>query len=159
MAQEETPLLPTKLHEHRRRRGLVHRPRLMVRAVGRDQPAVTVVLAPAGFGKSTLLTEWFAGGDPGDAALAWLSLDSADNDPALFWSYVIAALRTVAPGVGETALALLGSDPSGLEPVVATLVNDLDELPVDVVLVLDDYHVIESKAVHDSVAFLLEHLP
>ncbi|MEO8695883.1 MAG: LuxR C-terminal-related transcriptional regulator [Acidimicrobiales bacterium] len=151
-----TPLMETKLHVPRRRRGVVHRPRLANRLVGREQPALTLVSAPAGFGKTTLLTEWFA---DGKHPMAWLSLDVSDSDPALFWSYVIGALRRVVPGVGEEALLLLQTDPSALESVVASLINDLDACVADVVVVLDDYHVIGSTAVHESLAFLLEHLP
>ena len=121
-----TPLLGTKLHAPRPRRGVVHRTRLMNRVVGRDRPSVTLVSAPAGFGKSTLLAEWFAGDGPEDPALAWVSLDAGDNDPGRFWSYVIAALQAAVPEIGETALAVLRADPSGLEAAVTTLVNDLD---------------------------------
>jgi LuxR family maltose regulon positive regulatory protein len=118
----------------------------MNRVGGQDQPAITLVSAPAGFGKTTLLTELFAGDQTGDPRLAWLSLDTSDDDPARFWSYAIAALRTVAPAVGDTSLALLRSDPAGLEPVIATLVNELAVLPLGVVLVFDDYHVIDGDA-------------
>ena len=150
------PLVETKIHAPRRRRGVVHRARLTNRLVGRNQPVLTLVSAPAGFGKTTLLTEWF--GDA-EASTAWLALDARDNDVAAFWSYLIAALRTVAPDVGEAAATLLRSDPSAIEATVATLVNDLDALDDDIVVVLDDYHVIESTDVHTSVAFLIEHLP
>jgi LuxR family maltose regulon positive regulatory protein len=153
-----TPLLETKLHAPRRRRGVVHRPRLTNRLVGRDRPALTLVSAPAGFGKTTLLADWFAG-DEQDRLTAWLSLDARDNDPAVFVSYLVAALQRVAPDVGATALSLLQSSPSALEAVVATLLNDLDALATDIVLVLDDYHVIESTELHEAVVFLLEHLP
>jgi LuxR family maltose regulon positive regulatory protein len=150
------PLVETKLHAPRRRQGVVHRARLANRLVRREQPPLTLVSAPAGFGKTTLLTEWFA---DGERATAWLSLDPRDNDAGLFWSYVVAALRTVVPDIGEAASSLLQSDPSALESVAATLLNDLDALVTDIVVVLDDYHVIESTDVHESLAFLLEHLP
>jgi ATP/maltotriose-dependent transcriptional regulator MalT len=107
------------------------------------------VSAPAGFGKTTLLAEWFGERDGEDRSTAWLSLDARDNDPAVFWSYVVAALQAVAPAVGETAMSLLHSSQS-LESVVAALLNDLGELTSDVVLVLDDYHVIESAATRSS---------
>lgn len=122
-----------------------------------------LVSAPAGFGKTTLLTEWLA---PGPAApsnerlVAWLSLDRADNDPASFWTYVIAALRTVASGAGESALALLhASPPLPIETVLTVLLNDLSAIAADIVLVLDDYHVIDARDVQDGMAFLLDHLP
>ncbi len=158
MGAAATPLVATKLHAPRRRRGLIPRPRLTNRLVGRDQPALTLVSAAAGFGKTTLLTEWFAS-DGGDESTAWLSLDARDNDPVVFVSYLVAALQAVAPDVGASALSLLRSSPSALEAVVATLVNDLDLLDRDIVLVLDDYHVIESTELHEAVEFLLEHLP
>ena len=90
---------------------------------------------------------------------AWLSLDQRDNDPALFWTYLIAALQTAAPGVGASALSLLQSPQPPIEAVLATLLNDLGAIANDVVLVLDDYHVIDARDVQDGMAFLLEHLP
>jgi LuxR family maltose regulon positive regulatory protein len=117
------------------------------------------VSAPAGFGKTTLLTEWFGSSTEQESSTAWLSLDGRDNDPALFWSYVVAALQTVAPQVGATSLSLLRSAPSAMEPVVATLLNDLDAVTDDVALVLDDYHVIESPDLHQAMAYMVEHLP
>jgi len=122
-----------------------------------------LVSAPAGFGKTTLLTEWLAAGPaaPADERLAaWLSLDRGDNDPASFWTYVIAALRTVASGVGESALALLHTpQPPPIETVLTALLNDLGAVASDIVLVLDDYHVIDARDVQDGMAFLLDHLP
>jgi LuxR family transcriptional regulator, maltose regulon positive regulatory protein len=120
---------------------------------------LTLVSAPAGFGKSTLVTEWVATAATEGYATAWLSLDQRDNDPGLFWRYLIAALRTAAPDVGAGACALLESAQSPLEAVLASLLNDLDSLENDVVLVLDDYHVIEAQEVHQSMTFLIEHLP
>jgi LuxR family maltose regulon positive regulatory protein len=91
---------------------------------------------------------------------AALSLDRGDTDPASFWAYVIAALRTVAPGVGDSALALLDApQPPHIETVLTTLLNDLGTVVGEIVLVLDDYHVIEARDVHDGMAFLLDHLP
>jgi LuxR family transcriptional regulator, maltose regulon positive regulatory protein len=150
------PLVETKLHAPRRRRGLVHRPRLAGRFVSEDQPALTLVSAPAGFGKTTLVAEWVA---DGERPTAWLSLDARDNDSAFFWSYLIAAVQVAVPGVGDAALSLLQSDPSAREAVATILLNDLDALATDLVVVLDDYHVIESTDVHESLAFLVEHLP
>jgi LuxR family maltose regulon positive regulatory protein len=124
---------------------------------------LTLVSAPAGFGKTTLLTEWLAAGPaaPGNERLvAWLSLDRADNDPASFWTYVINALRTVASGIGESALALLHApQPPPIETVLTVLLNDLGAIAADVVLVLDDYHVIDAPEVQDGMTFLLDHLP
>ncbi|MFH5823390.1 helix-turn-helix transcriptional regulator [Georgenia sp. AZ-5] len=135
------------------------RPRLIERLGGGGEPALTLVSAPAGFGKTTLLTEWLATAPADGRSVAWLSLDQRDNDPALFWTYLVAALETAAPGVGGGALALLQSSPSQVDAVLATLLNDLHAVAHDVVLVLDDYHVISSRDVHDGMGFLLEHLP
>ena len=153
------PLLESKLHAPRRRRGVVARVRLD-RRLDRDAlPAVVLVSAPAGFGKTTLLTEWLAADGEDARRTAWLSLDRRDSDPSVFWSYVIAAARKVAPEVGADALATLQSTPTALESVVASLLNDLAGLEGDVVLVLDDYHAVESIEVHESMLFLVEHLP
>jgi LuxR family maltose regulon positive regulatory protein len=157
------PLLETKFYVPRSRRGLVPRPRLIERLDRGTASKLTLVSAPAGFGKTTLLTEWLAVGPaaPADERLAaWLSLDRADNDPASFWTYVIAALRTVASGVGESALALLQApQPPPIEMMLTVLLNDLGGIAADIVLVLDDYHVIDARDVQDGMAFLLDHLP
>ena len=156
-------LLETKFYVPRPRRGLVLRPRLSERLDRGTASKLMLVSAPAGFGKTTLLTEWLAASPaaPADERLAaWLSLDRADNDPASFWAYVIAALRTVASGVGESALALLQAPPPPpIETVLTVLLNDLAAIAADIVLVLDDYHVIDAREVQDGMAFLLDHLP
>ena len=153
------PLLETKLHVPRWRRSLVARPRLSERLSRGAESVLTLVSAPAGFGKTTLLAEWLAVAAADGRSVAWLSIDQRDNDPALFWTYLIAALNTGVPGVGAGALALLQpSQPPGEAGLVA-LLNDLDAISNDVVLVLDDYHVIEARDVQDGMAFLLEHLP
>jgi LuxR family maltose regulon positive regulatory protein len=156
-------LLETKLYVPRSRRGLVPRPRLSERMDRGTASKLTLVSAPAGFGKTTLLSEWLAAGpaDPaGQRLVAWVSLDRGDNDAASFWTYVIAALRTVASGVGESALGLLrASPPSPIATVLTVLLNDLGTLAADIVLVLDDYHVIDASEVQDEMAFLLDHLP
>ena len=151
------PLLSTKVHVPRRRRGLVSRSRLSERLSRGDQAALTLVSAPAGFGKTTLLTEWLTAA--GGRSISWLSLDDRDNDPVVFWTYVITALQTAVPGVGTGALAVLHEPHASMDEVLATLVNDLDAVPDDVVLVLDDYHVITAREVHERMTFLLERLP
>ena len=153
------PLLETKLHVPRRRRGLVARPRLIERLRLQAESELTLVSAPAGFGKTTLLAEWLAAVSADGRRVAWLSLDKRDNDPALFWTYLIGALQTAADGVGGHALTLLESPQPPIEAVLATLLNELSALPDEVVLVLDDYHVIDAREVQDGMAFLLEHLP
>ena len=139
------------------------RPRLSERLDRGTASKLTLVSAPAGFGKTTLLAEWLAAGPAapaGERLVAWLSLDRADNDPVSFWTYVIAALRTVAPGVGESALAFLQApQPPPIETVLTALLNDLGATAADIVLVLDDYHVIDASDVQEGMAFLLDHLP
>ena len=157
------PLLQTKLFVPRSRRGRVPRPRLAERLDRGAASKLTLVSAPAGFGKTTLLVEWLAAG-PASAttapSAAWLSLDQGDNDPATFWTYVIAALQTVAPGVGADTLTLLQeSQLAPIESVLTTLLNHLDAITRDIVLVIDDYHVIDAREVQDGMAFLLDHLP
>ena len=153
------PLLETKLHVPRWRRGLVARPRLSERLNRGAESALTLVSAPAGFGKTTLLTEWLAAAPADGRSVAWLSLDQRDNDPVLFWTYLVAALKTAAQGAGADALSLLQPPQPPSEAGLVTLLNDLDAVPNDVVLVLDDYHVIDARDVQDGMAFLLEHLP
>jgi LuxR family maltose regulon positive regulatory protein len=157
-----TPLLETKVYVPRPRPDLVPRPRLSERLDRAATSKLMLVSAPAGFGKTTLLAEWLATGPAAskeERAVAWLSLDQGDNDSATFWTYVIAALRTAAPGVGGDALALLqAGHPPPTQTLLTTLLNDLGALASDVVLVLDDYHVIEARDVRDEMAFLLDHV-
>ena len=153
------PLLATKLHVPRRGRGYVVRPRLDALLESGQDATLTLVSAPAGFGKTTLLSEWLARGGASEGSVAWLSIDQRDNDPAMFWRYVVEALRIVAPAVGGSALTLLESSRAPTEAVLATLINDIDAVPDEISLVLDDYHLIDMPAIHDSVRFLLEHRP
>jgi LuxR family transcriptional regulator, maltose regulon positive regulatory protein len=154
-----TPLLDTKLFVPRSRRGLIARPRLVERLNSGSESKLTLISAPAGFGKTTLLTAWLAAGPDTKPSTAWLSLDQSDNHPTSFWTYLIAALQRVAPGVGAGALSLLQSTPPAIEGVLAALLNDLSALPNEVVLVLDDYHVIDARDVQVGMVFLLDHLP
>jgi ATP/maltotriose-dependent transcriptional regulator MalT len=154
------PLLETKLQVPRRRRDLVARPRLSERLSRGAESKLTLVSAPAGFGKTTLLAEWLEGAADDARSTAWLSLDPSDSQPTIFWAYVIAALQTVVPGVGARALSLLREpQPPPIETVVASLLNELSTAPNDVVLVLDDYHVVDAHEIQDGMMFLLDHLP
>jgi LuxR family transcriptional regulator, maltose regulon positive regulatory protein len=154
------PLLETKLYVPRPRRELVSRPRLSERLGRGSASKLTLISAPAGFGKTMLLAEWLAAVPAGRPPVAWLSLDQADNQPMSFWPYLVSALQVIAPGVGEAAIALLRApQPAPIETVLATLLNELGGLPSDVVLVLDDYHVIDAPDIHGGMAFLLDHLP
>ena len=158
-----TLLLETKLYVPRSPRGLVSRPRLIERLDHGTASKLMLVSAPAGFGKTALLAEWLEaqpGAPTTERPAAWLSLDREDSQPASFWTYLIAALRTAVPGVGANALALLQApQPAPIQTVLTTLLNDLGDIASDVVLVLDDYHVIDALDVHEGMAFLLDHLP
>ncbi|PKH40885.1 LuxR family transcriptional regulator, maltose regulon positive regulatory protein [Nocardioides alpinus] len=156
------PLIETKLFLPTPRPGRVPRPRLRERLDRGLEARLMLVSAPAGFGKTTLLVDWMASADASVAASprgAWLALDSRDNDPGRFWTYVVAAVRTAVPGVGEGALGLLEDPQSPVEGALTSLVNELAATDVDLVLLLDDYHVIEAPTVHAGMAFLLAHLP
>ncbi|MEO8462107.1 MAG: LuxR C-terminal-related transcriptional regulator [Chloroflexota bacterium] len=149
------PLIETKLHFPRRGPRVVARSRLIERVQRGTETRLTLVSAPPGFGKSTLIGDWVGSPRIPLAATAWVSLDPGDNDPAMFWAYALAALRRAAINVG--------ADGSPFDPEqafdVGTLVNNLAALPTEIVLVLDDYHVIEAQEVHDALADLLERLP
>ena len=151
------PLLRTKTYPPPVRPQVVSRPRLVERLNARPVCKLALVSAPAGFGKTTLVSEWLQQiGRP----TAWLSLDRDDNDPIRFWQYVIAALQTVDDSIGRTAQAALQSpQPPAFETLITALINDLATVPQSLILVLDDYHVIESEAIHNSLNFLLDHLP
>ena len=148
-------LLATKLHVPRPQPGFVPRPRL-VEALGEGLARGRVlVCAPAGFGKTALLADWARGGG---RPVAWLGLDGGDSDPARFWRYAVAALDRARPGLAGRVGPL---PPPSFEGLVTALINELaaDPGPDEVLLVLDDYHLVDSGPVHESVAFLLENLP
>src|SRR5271156_840277 len=150
-------LLATKLHMPRPRPGFVPRPLLAGRLEEGLARGLGLVCAPAGSGKTALPPDWAR---RENRPVAWLSLDTGDNDPARFWRYVAAALDRVRPGIGEQVAVLLrGPQQPPLEAVVTTLINELALLPGEVTVVLDDYHLIDSQPVHGSIAFLLGRLP
>lgn len=154
------PLLLTKLSVPSARPSLVTRLRLSERLEEELGGKLTLISAPAGFGKTTLLSMWLAVSSRSSRSAVWLSLDPADNDPTRFWRYFIAAADRLCPGAGDTALVLLQSPQAPpIEAILTTLLNELTELPADSVLVLDDYHLIESRTIHEALAFLIEHLP
>jgi LuxR family maltose regulon positive regulatory protein len=137
----------------------VARPRLSERLHRGAETRLTLVSAPAGFGKTTLLAEWL-GETPGeDRYVAWVSLDPADSDPSLFWTYVVTAIQAVVPGVGPGALELIASSPLPTDLMLTTLLNELAAAQGEIWLVLDDYHLVDSHDVRDGMTFLLEHLP
>jgi LuxR family maltose regulon positive regulatory protein len=148
-------LLATKLYMPGPPPGQVPRPRLLARLDEGLGRGLVLVCAPAGYGKTVLLADWTRrGGQP----VAWLSLDAGDNDPARFWRHAVAALDRARPGTGERVAPLLGPPaPSSFQGLVTALINDL--AADQALLVLDDYHVIGSPQVHESLAFLVEHRP
>ena len=142
-----TPILATKLYVPPPRPKAVLRPRLIERlneglSASRK---LTLISAPAGFGKTTLVSEWVAGCE---RPVAWLSLDEGDNDPTRFLTYLVAALQTIAANIGEGVLGVLQSpQPPPIESILTALLNEITTIPDDFVLVLDDYHVIDAKPV------------
>lgn len=150
-------LLSTKLYIPPPRPNAVSRPRLLARLHAGLHGRLTLVSAPAGFGKTTLVSAWVAEcGRP----VAWLSLDAGDNDPTRFLTYLTTALQRVAPDLGAGVLnALRSLPPPSLEALLTALVNELAALPTPSLLVLDDCHIIESVAVGEALTFLIEHLP
>ncbi|MEM9215404.1 MAG: tetratricopeptide repeat protein [Cyanobacteria bacterium P01_F01_bin.150] len=152
----EFPILETKIYRPQWSADRVLRPRLSDRI--QPQRKLTLVSAPAGFGKTTLLAEWVAAVPT--SPVAWVSLDQSDNDPAVFWRYLITALQTVQPSLGARSLPLLQSpQPPPIESILMTLLNELAAIKADFILILDDYHTIETPAIHDGIGFLLNHLP
>jgi LuxR family maltose regulon positive regulatory protein len=152
-----TPILTTKVYLPPPQPSVVLRPRLIDRLNEGLHHKLILISAPAGFGKTTLLSGWVAGCEQ---PVAWLSLDEGDNDPTRFLAYLVAALQTIAPSIGEGVLGALRSPQSPpTESVLTGLLNEITTVPDDFVLVLDDYHVIDAKPVDDALTFLLEHLP
>jgi LuxR family transcriptional regulator, maltose regulon positive regulatory protein len=149
-------LLTTKLHMPGAQPGFVARPRLVRQLDDGLDRGLVLVCAPAGSGKTSLLASWARAGS---RPVAWLSLDPGDNDPARFWRHVFAALDLARPGMGARVAPLLSqSEPPPSEVLVTVLINELAE-PGEVVLILDDYHLIESRRLHDAMDFLVSHLP
>src|SRR6266487_4246490 len=152
-----TPILATKLYIPRPRPNVVSRPRLLERLNEGLHRKLTLIAAPAGFGKTTLVSEWVEGIE---RPTAWLSLDEGDNDPARFLAYLVAALQTIAAHIGEGVLGALQSpQPPPTEAILMALLNEITTLPDNFVLVLDDYHMIDAKPVDIALTYLVEHLP
>ncbi|HEX9036958.1 MAG TPA: LuxR C-terminal-related transcriptional regulator [Ktedonobacterales bacterium] len=152
-----TVILATKLYIPPPRPNVVHRLALIERLNEGLRRKLTLISAPAGFGKTTLLSDWLAGGA---RAVAWLSLDKNDDDPARFLDYLIAALQTINATIGEgLAPALQSSPPLATEAILTALLNDLAILQDPFVLVLDDYHMIAAAPVDRALDYLVEHLP
>ncbi|MCI0695626.1 hypothetical protein L0337_26935 [candidate division KSB1 bacterium] len=156
-AAPPTALLPTKLYIPPARTDLVQRRHLTNRLNEGMQRRLTLISAPAGFGKTTLLGEWIP---TSSRCVTWVSLDKGDNDAIRFWTYVIAALQMLRSDLGKKTQGLLNSpQPPTFETILTSLVNEIAAFPDVFALVLDDYHVIEAPPIHEALAFLLEHLP
>ncbi len=150
-------LLATKLAPPHLHGTFVPRSALVARLTAGLARKLTLIAAPAGFGKTTLAAEWLTT-HPGKSV--WLSLDSSDNDPVRFWRYVFTACRRLDPSLGKSALAALNtSTQPSLETILTAFINELSQLASPCVLVLEDYHLLTSPEVHQSLAFFLDHLP
>ena len=156
-----TTILATKLYIPPPRPKIVSRPHLIKKlnaglSAGRT-PGVTLISAPAGFGKTTLISEWVAiCGRP----VAWFSLDEGDNDLTRFLAYLVTALQTIAPDLGSGVLGALQShQPPPTESILTSLLNEIAAIPKNFMLVLDDYHLADARVVDQALTFLLEHLP
>lgn len=172
-----TPLLATKLYVPPVRPGLVSRPRLIERLNEGLDRKLTLISAPAGFGKTTLASEWAHAVRARQAAqsvgaplavptlaaplwVAWVSLDEGENDPARFMAYFVAALQTIEATIGEGVQAAFQSpQPPEIVPVLTGLINEIADVPGEFVLILDDYHLITAQPIHDALTFLLDNLP
>ncbi len=153
------PILATKLFIPPPRPEVVLRPRLNERLNEGllASRKLTLISAPAGFGKTTLVSEWVAGCDQ---KIAWVSLDEGDNDLSRFLTYFISALQTISANIGAGVLVVLQSlQPPSTESILTTLLNEITAISKNFILVLDDYHVIDSKPVDETLVFILKHLP
>ena len=155
--KQEHPILATKLFIPTPRSKIVHRHGLVKQLQEGLHGKLTLISAPPGFGKTTLVSEWVA---ECNRPVAWLSLDEGDNDLTRFLTYLIAALKSIADNIGAGALDLLQSpQPPPTESILTALLNDITTIPDNFILVLDDYHVINTKSVDQALIFLLDHLP
>lgn len=151
------PIISTKLYIPPPRSKIVIRPRLYERLNDGLHHRLTVISASAGFGKTTLVSEWLAGCD---RPVAWLSIDEGDNDPASFLTYLFASLQRIATDMGEGVLGLLQSPQQlPIESILTTLLNEIDAIPYPFILVLDDYHVIKTSLIDQAIALLIERMP
>lgn len=156
-AFQQGPLLKTKLYLPPARPTWVSRPRLIERLNEGIKRKLTLISAPAGFGKTTLLSEWV---NQGNRRAVWVSLDESANDAARFLAYIVAALQTIEPELGQTALNMLQAGPvPRIQPVLTILLNEMAGIPDHLALILDDYHMITAEPVHAALTFLLDHLP
>jgi LuxR family maltose regulon positive regulatory protein len=160
ITKEESPIniLSTKLFIPLLRKGIISRSRLTDRIEEGIDGKLTLVSAPAGFGKTTLVSEWI---EKSERKIAWVSLDEGDNNPIRFLMYIVSAIQRIEPDMGDRILGLLQSPQSPpIDNILSELLNDISSVITDnFCLVLDDYHIIESKPIDDQLSFLLDHLP
>ena len=171
---QQPPLLAPKLHLPRLHSSHILRERLLVRLDAGLERKLTLLSAPAGFGKTTLVSQWLAGRKISSSAdhpllsAAWVSLDSGDDDPVRFWRYVITACQSFQTNLGKPALALLLTERASwhlsfpqpdLEAILTMFLNEVSQVPVRGVLVLEDYHCITSPQIHEALTYLIDHLP
>ncbi len=155
--RDSPPLVITKAHAPMQRAGLVRRDELVQRLSDVHDRQITVVQAPAGYGKSSLLIQW-AEADP-VRRFGWLTLEETDNDPALLWRYILLAMRSMTPGFADRAWGLLHYPQPDLDVVITHMLNSLLDVPGRLVLILDDYHVITNQQCHDSMQHFIDHIP
>ncbi len=155
----DTPLIKTKLSIPPARPSLVQRPRLLERLQEGLRYSLVIISAPAGFGKTTLISNWARDVNQ-QVNTAWISLDKGDDDPNPFWEYLVASVKTLRPASGDSAVAYLHSSRTPqVETLLSIIINELAGIPDECVIVLDDYQLINSKVIHDGITYLLEHLP
>jgi LuxR family maltose regulon positive regulatory protein len=151
-------LLDTKVHVPTAGSRLVHRAALLGALSAGHRRKLTLLSAPAGWGKTTLLAQWAAEAGR-NQRFGWLSLDPSDNDPVWFWMYVVAALQKISSDVGTRAVELLAMGADAVQVVLPTLLNDLEAVPDPIVLILDDYHLVSNRAVHEQLSFVISRMP
>jgi len=167
---DSNPLIATKFHIPPLRKDLVLRPRLQALLEDGVHLPLTLISAPPGFGKTMLVAQWLQSQTawqtqtdpnlPGSLRIGWLSLDEADNQPAVFWRYVTGALQHNQPGLAETTQIMLTMPaPPTMETILATLINEIENFNQPFLLVLDDYHLIQTSDIHNSLKFFLDHQP
>jgi len=163
--EQQQVLLVPKLHPPRLHASLIPRERLLRRLDAGLEHQLTLLSAPAGFGKTTLVRAWMAARGTSLPPVAWVALDAGDNDPLRFWHYLIAACQTFQEDLGRTALTLLRAAQQppfprrSIEAMLTALLNELARLPARGILVLEDYHVITAPDIHEAMSFFIEHLP
>ncbi|UCC17262.1 MAG: tetratricopeptide repeat protein, partial [Dehalococcoidales bacterium] len=155
----DSSLLATKFHIPQLRPGQVDRPHLLEQLQDSLNYRLVLISAPAGFGKTTLLSEWIHN-TQSSVPIAWVSLGDEENDPRRFWEYLITAIQTIEPTAGETLLPMLRSTQLiPIEGILTPLINDMTSISEDFILILDDYHFIHTSAIHQGLTYFLEHMP